>query len=132
VAERERATTLQRLAEDRADFLGDGYELSESDMLQTRRHLQRIRHQFEDALADGVDGWVDDMLAFVKPWGFDVTEIRVPVLVSYGRADTLVPAAHGDWLVAHIPGAIADVSDAGHIGADEAVEAHMAWLAGES
>jgi pimeloyl-ACP methyl ester carboxylesterase len=132
VAERERATTLQRLAEDRPDFLGDGYELSESDILQTRRHLQRIRHQFEDALAGGVDGWVDDMLAFVKPWGFDVTDIRLPVLVSYGRADTLVPAAHGDWLVAHIPGAIADVSDAGHIGDDDAVEAHMAWLAGES
>jgi pimeloyl-ACP methyl ester carboxylesterase len=132
VAERERATTLQRLAENRADFLGDGYELSESDALQARRHLQRIRHQFEDALRTGVDGWVDDMLAFVKPWRFDLTDIRAPVLLSYGRADTLVPAAHGDWLVAHIPGATAEVSDAGHIGDDDRVEAHMAWLAGES
>lgn len=130
VAERERTTTLERLAEDRADFLGDSYKMSESDLLQTKRHLQRIRHQFEDALAPGVDGWVDDMLAFVKPWGFEVADIRVPVLLSYGRADTLVPAAHGDWLASHIPGAIAEVSDAGHLGADETVEAHMAWLAG--
>jgi hypothetical protein len=52
-------------------------------------------------------------------------------MVSYGRADTLVPAAHGDWLVAHIPGAVADVSDAGHLGEDAAVEAHLRWLAGQ-
>jgi pimeloyl-ACP methyl ester carboxylesterase len=130
VAERERRTTLQRLSENRADFLGDSYELSEADRIQSKRHLVRIRHQFEDCLAPGVDGWVDDMLAFVKPWGFDVRTIRVPVLVSYGHEDNLVPAAHGDWLVAHIPGAIAEVSDSGHLGEDEAIDRHLAWLAG--
>jgi pimeloyl-ACP methyl ester carboxylesterase len=132
VAERESATTLQRLGENRADFLGDSYEMSEADQKQAVRHVQRIRHQFEDCLAPGVDGWVDDMLAFVKPWGFEVGAIRVPVLVSYGRADTLVPAAHGDWLVAHIPGAVAEVTDAGHLGDDAAVEAHLRWLAGHA
>jgi pimeloyl-ACP methyl ester carboxylesterase len=132
VAERERATTLERLSENRADFLGDSYEMSEADRAQMERHLTRIRHQFEDCLAPGVDGWVDDMLAFVRPWGFAVEDIRVPVLVSYGRDDNLVPAAHGDWLVAHIPGAIAEVSGAGHLGEDEAIERHLAWLAGRS
>lgn len=132
VAERERATTLERLGDGRADFLGDSYEMSEADRMQMARHLTRIRHQFEDALAPGVDGWVDDMLAFVKPWGFEVEEIRGPVLVSYGRVDNLVPAAHGDWLVAHIPGATAEVSEAGHLGEDEAIERHLAWLAGRS
>jgi pimeloyl-ACP methyl ester carboxylesterase len=71
------------------------------------------------------------MLAFVKPWGFDVEAIRVPVRVKFGRSDTLVPAAHGDWLAAHIPGAMVAVSDAGHMGDDASVEAEMAWLAGE-
>jgi len=132
VAERERATMLQRFADDRADFLGDSYEMSEADMAQAKRHLQRIRHQLEDALAPGVDGWVDDMLAFVRPWGFEVGDIRVPVLLSYGRADTLVPAAHGEWLASSIPDAVAEVSDAGHLGADETVESHMAWLAGRA
>lgn len=130
VAERERTTTLARLAENRADFLGDGYQMAEADREQMQRHLIRIRHQFEDALAPGVDGWVDDMLAFVRPWGFAVEDIRVPTLVSYGRVDNLVPAAHGDWLVAHIPGAVPEVSDAGHLGEDEAIERHLAWLAG--
>jgi len=50
----------------------------------------------------GVDGWVDDDIAMTKPWGFDVADIKVPVLLTYGRTDTLVPAAHGDWLAAHM------------------------------
>jgi pimeloyl-ACP methyl ester carboxylesterase len=132
IAERERATTLQRLAERRADFLGDGYQLSEADQRQAERHLDRVRHQLEAGLAPGVDGWVDDMLAFVKPWGFELDAIRCPVLFGYGRADTLVPAAHGDWLVAHVPDAVADISDAGHLGDDAAVEAHLRWLAGHA
>jgi pimeloyl-ACP methyl ester carboxylesterase len=130
VAERERATTLERLAENRADFFGDSYEMSEADRLQMQRHLGSLRHQLEEGLASGVDGWVDDALAFVKPWGFDVGEIKVPVLVTYGRTDNLVPSAHGDWLVSHIPGVIAEVTDAGHLGEDETIEAHYAWLAG--
>jgi pimeloyl-ACP methyl ester carboxylesterase len=131
IAEREAATMLRRLAEQRADFFGDSYQMSEADQRQMQRHVARIRHQIEDALANGVDGWVDDTLAFTRPWGFEVGEIRVPVLVSYGRTDNLVPAAHGDWLVAHIPGAISAISDAGHMGDDETVESEMAWLAGE-
>lgn len=72
---------------------------------------------------------MDDDLAFVKSWSFGVDSIRVPVYLSYGRADTLVPPAHGDWLAAHIPGAIVAVTDAGHMGDDDTIEVEMAWLA---
>jgi pimeloyl-ACP methyl ester carboxylesterase len=132
VAERERATTLERLAAGRADFLGDSYEMSEADQGQMAKHVGLIADQLTNGLAPGADGWVDDELAFTKPWGFDVGSIRVPVRLTYGRADTLVPAAHGDWLAAHIPGAEAVVSDAGHMGDDAMVEAEMAWLAGRA
>jgi pimeloyl-ACP methyl ester carboxylesterase len=127
---RERSTTLQRLADNRTDFLGDDYTMSEPDQQQMAKHLTRIKHHFVSCLAPGVDGWVDDDLAFTRPWGFDVADIRVPVLLSYGRADNLVPSAHGDWLAAHIPGAALDVTDVGHLGDDAQVEGQMAWLAG--
>lgn len=133
IAERERRTTLDRLAEGRADFLGDSYELSDADKAQMARHMMQVADQFFNALAPGVDGWVDDALAFVKPWGFAVESIRVPTALAYGRTDNLVPPAHGDWLAAHIPNAIVDAHDtAGHAGNDADVERVYAWLAGES
>jgi pimeloyl-ACP methyl ester carboxylesterase len=133
IAERERRTTLDRLAEGRVDFLGDSYELSEADKAQMARHMTRVADQFFNALAPGVDGWVDDMLAFVNPWGFEVESIRVPTAITYGRTDNLVPPAHGDWLAAHVPSATVYAhDDAGHAGADEDVENIYAWIAGES
>jgi pimeloyl-ACP methyl ester carboxylesterase len=132
VVEGERATMLERLAEGQTNFLGDTYGMSESDLAQMAKHRERIADELLHALAPGADGWVDDNLAFVKPWGFDVGSIHVPVRLTYGRADTLVPAAHGDWLAAHLPSADVIVLDAGHLGDDATVEAEMAWLAGGS
>lgn len=127
---RERTTTMGRLVDGRSDFLGDDYEMSEPDRLQMAKHLTRVQHHLLTCLEPGVDGWVDDDIAFTKPWGFDVESIRIPVYLSYGRSDNLVPAAHGDWLAAHIPGAEAHVSDAGHMGDDAEIERQLAWLAG--
>ena len=131
LCEAERATMLDRLAQGRSDLLGDSYELAEEDRVQMARHAAVIAAQMGQGLAPGVDGWVDDDLALVAPWGFDVADIRVPVRLSYGRADTLVPAAHGDWLAANIPGAVAEVSEVGHMGDDADVARQRAWLAGQ-
>src|SRR3990172_8002282 len=132
IAERERRTTLDRLADGRADFLGDTYELSEANKAQMAKHLTRVADQLFNALAPGVDGWVDDMLAFVRPWGFDVTSIRMPTAIKFGRTDNLVPPAHGDWLAAHIPDAIVAAHEgAGHAGDDQDIERVYSWVAGE-
>jgi len=60
---------------------------------------------FAEGLRTGVEGWVDDDLAFVAPWGFSVAEIAVPTFVWQGSEDLMVPFAHGHWLAAHIPAA---------------------------
>jgi pimeloyl-ACP methyl ester carboxylesterase len=61
-------------------------------------------------------GWLDDDLAFVQPWGFDITKISVPVELWQGNDDFMVPHAHGYWLEKHIPTAKLNfVPGEGHI-----------------
>ena len=67
-------------------------------------------------LEHGVDGWVDDDLAFAADWGFDVAAITRPVLIVQGGDDRFVPKSHGEWLAAHVPGSEAWIDDEnGHL-----------------
>jgi pimeloyl-ACP methyl ester carboxylesterase len=67
-------------------------------------------------LAPGADGWIDDDLAFVAPWGFEVGDIARPTLIVHGSDDRFVPVSHGEWLAARIPGAEAWIDDVnGHL-----------------
>jgi pimeloyl-ACP methyl ester carboxylesterase len=71
---------------------------------------------FHEALRTGVDGWLDDDLAFATPWGFQFEEIAVPVMLWQGSADLMVPISHGEWLSANVPGVIAHLEEAeGHL-----------------
>ncbi|MGE5134814.1 MAG: alpha/beta fold hydrolase [Gemmatimonadota bacterium] len=58
------------------------------------------------ALAGGLAGWRDDDLAFARDWGFALDAPGgAPVAVWQGDQDMMVPAAHGAWLAAQVPGA---------------------------
>jgi pimeloyl-ACP methyl ester carboxylesterase len=60
---------------------------------------------FREAVRVSVDGWLDDDLAFTRPWGFGLEEITVPTMIWQGSADLMVPFAHGQWLASQLPGA---------------------------
>ncbi len=67
-------------------------------------------------LAVSFDGWIDDDIAFVHPWGFNLNEISLPVLIWQGDDDFMVPHAHSYWLEKHIPtGTLHFIPGHGHI-----------------
>ena len=80
----------------------------------------------------GIDGWLDDDLAFVAPWGFALETIAVPVLIRAGEQDRFLTADHSRWLGEHIPGAeVRITADDGHLTLYEhAIPEVHAWLLG--
>lgn len=83
------------------------------------------------ALALGPEGMIDEDLAYVRDWGFSLDRAgAVPVLIAHGLDDRVVPASHGRWLEAAIPGAEGRfLEDSGHISVLLQAEDMLEWLA---
>ncbi|HEY1920953.1 MAG TPA: alpha/beta hydrolase [Streptosporangiaceae bacterium] len=107
------------------------FDLSEADRKVLAREdvTRMLREVSVEQTINGVGGWVDDDLAFTKPWGFDPAQIKVPTEISYGTTDVLVPPQHGEWLAATVPGALVRLNELGHLGdPDTDLVERMAWL----
>lgn len=82
-----------------------------------------------DGLATTDEGWWEDGVAHLSPWGFDLEAIAMPVQVWHGRHDRFVPFQHGEWLAAHVPGAEAHLSDTdGHLTLFNRIPEVHRWL----
>ena len=115
--DREADKALARIAEDPGALLAD-FQLSASDraVLADEGVRRMLRASVVETFANGVWGWVDDDLELIRPWGFKVEELEVPVEIRYGVTDVLVPPAHGQWLAAHIAHAEVTIEEhAGHL-----------------
>jgi pimeloyl-ACP methyl ester carboxylesterase len=74
--------------------------------------LNRIREGSKERR----DGWVDDDIAFTTPWGFEPSQIRIPVMLMHGEQDQMIPFSHGKWLSSKIPSVEARfLADDGHL-----------------
>jgi pimeloyl-ACP methyl ester carboxylesterase len=116
------AEMVANVKTDASKVLGDQWQLAEADRAAMRNPIvmQVMREAMPECVVNGPWGWVDDDLAFTNVWGFDLDEIKVPVEVHYGSQDVLVPAAHGAWLAANVPGAKVVVNDdQGHMNTPE-------------
>jgi pimeloyl-ACP methyl ester carboxylesterase len=88
-----------------------------------------MRH-VREGLKGGIAGARDDSLAQVKPWGFELSAIRVPLQLWHGKQDRFVPFSHGQWLAARLPGAELHLEpNEGHLSLISKIPASFDWLA---
>jgi pimeloyl-ACP methyl ester carboxylesterase len=77
----------------------------------------------------GPDGQIDDDLVYVTPWGFDLGQVEVPVLVAQGGEDRIAPCSHGEYLTRNLPSAEFWLRPRdGHISILNAGPVGMDWL----
>lgn len=68
------------------------------------------------AALTGVAGLRDDELAFVRPWGFAVEDVAVPLAIFHGTEDRMVPVAHARWIASRARHATLEVLEGeGHL-----------------
>jgi pimeloyl-ACP methyl ester carboxylesterase len=80
-------------------------------------------------LAPKYEGWLDDDLAFSRPWGFDLGRMTTKTLLLQGEQDFMVPPAHGRYLALAIPGAELRVfAEGGHMTMLDHLDEVHAWL----
>lgn len=88
-----------------------------------------LAENYAEALRGSADGWIDDALAFRSPWGFDLADIQVPVLLWHGQDDVFSPVAHARWLADQIPNAIMSIRPASaHFDAITVMPDVLSWL----
>jgi pimeloyl-ACP methyl ester carboxylesterase len=110
-------------------------EMPEADRLAVANKgvYAALAASFAEAVRDSAEGWIDDVLAFCSPWGFDLSSIKVPVYLWHGGKDVFSPKAHTKWLADTIPGALAVYEpNRAHFDALEVVPDVLAWLSGRT
>jgi pimeloyl-ACP methyl ester carboxylesterase len=82
-----------------------------------------------EALRETAHGWIDDVIAFSRPWGFDLSDITAPVKLWHGSDDVFSPPGHTYWLAKRIRSADPDVeTGAAHFGAVEILPRILTWV----
>lgn len=85
--------------------------------------------QAREGLKGGGAGSRDDSLAGFKPWGFELSAVRVPLQLWHGKQDRFVPFPHGVWLAAQLPRAEAHLDpNEGHLTLVAQYPSIMEWL----
>lgn len=114
VLERDRPAMLAARIDDFAASLASGVAAVDRKNLSPAL-VEDLLASCQAALAEGVDGWCDDVLALTGGWGLGLEEITIPTMLWHGAEDVLVPFGHGHWLAEQIPGVQAHLlDDEGH------------------
>ena len=88
---------------------------ADQEVLSEPQLRSRMIANSAELYRQGGRGMYDEALVLARPWGFDPSEIRVPVEIWHGQRDEVVPFGMSAHLAESIPGARLRVfPDEGH------------------
>jgi pimeloyl-ACP methyl ester carboxylesterase len=95
-----------------------GTELSERDKLASSKSAWKILLDSSSfTMQQGWDWVADDYSSYLKPWGFNPRDVKVPAVIWQGGLDKNVPVQHGKWLAENLPNARLELrEDESHLG----------------
>lgn len=75
-----------------------------------------VAAEFHRVGEGGIGGWADDDIAFVTPWGFEPTDVGVPVTLWHAGLDRMAPVSHSRWFARRLRNAdYREVDGLGHL-----------------
>ncbi|GAA2944119.1 MULTISPECIES: alpha/beta fold hydrolase [Streptomycetaceae] len=109
-------------------------ELTDSDRIVVNDAGIRtmLLANYREGLRTSAYGWIDDAIAFCRPWGFDPADITGPVMLWHGEKDVFSPVGHTRWLAGRIPDVTAVMEPtAAHFDALSVLPSVLNWLLDE-
>jgi len=72
-------------------FLNAALPQSDRDVL-SRAVVSKLLVACREGVRPGIEGALSDARIYGQPWGFDLSEVTVPVAIWHGAMDSIVPA----------------------------------------
>ena len=112
-----RSVIRDRRAEQRIEAFKKRMPRASKDVeAMTPDFMQMLLSSFREGLRSSAKGPSSDARIYGEPWPFTLGDIKVPVRVWHGTADTQVPVSIGRHYAKHIPGAVGHFPEGeGHV-----------------
>ena len=111
-------------------LLGHQMTVADRQVVSDASLRRELRMSYRDALKNGEEGWIDDVLALRREWKFDLGAVAPPIKVWHGKDDTFAPVAHSAYLASALGRAELDLRDgAAHFDAMPELPRILRWLA---
>ena len=115
------ARAFERAPEAFLDAIARSMCAADRSLLEKPALRAAMLADLQAAYAQGSHGQFADSRITMADWGFALSQIRVPVVLWHGTADTLVPLTMAQQLAAAIPSSTLHiVPDAGHLLTEDA------------
>ncbi len=77
----------------------------DSEVLSRPEVRSALGRSMSESVRLGLDGALQDQEIYLRPWGFDLDAIDLPVTLWHGRDDATVPLDHSRYLASALPNA---------------------------